>query len=59
VAGADGGKADPARALHVNHAPRREMALEGARRLLLDVCPCRIGYWGKLAMKIIHAGFLL
>jgi hypothetical protein len=59
VAGADCGKGDAARALHVDHAPSGEMALEGARRLPLDVRPRRIGNRGKLAMKIIHAGFLL
>ena len=55
----DGGKADAARAAHVNDAPSGEMALERARRLLLDVRPRRIGNRGKLAMKIIHADFLL
>jgi hypothetical protein len=54
VAGADGGQAGATRAVHVDDAPPGEMPLQGARRLLLDVSPCRIGNRRKLAMKIIH-----
>ena len=59
VAGADGGKADTARPVDVHHAPPSEVALNCARRLLFDIRPRRIGNRGKLAMKIIHTGFLL
>jgi hypothetical protein len=59
VAGADGGKADTARAANVHHAPPREVALKGARRLLFEIRPRRIGNRGKLTVKTIHAGFLL
>ena len=59
VAGADGGKADTARAVDVHHAPPSEVALKGARRLRFDIRPRRIGNRGKLAVKIIHGGFLL
>ena len=59
VAGADGGKADTARPVDVDHAPSGEVALKGARRLLFDIRPRRIGNRGKLAVKIIHIGFLL
>ena len=59
VAGADGGKADTARSVDVDHVPSGEVALEGARRLLFDIRPRRIGNRGKLAVKIIHTGFLL
>src|SRR5262245_20157248 len=59
VAGADSGKADTARAANVYHAPPREVALKGARRLLFEIRPRRIGNRGKLTVKIIHTGFLL
>src|SRR5262249_2720335 len=58
-AGADGGKADTARSADVDHAPSGEVALKGARRLLFDIRPRGIRNRGKLAVKIIHAGFLL
>src|SRR5262249_14150310 len=59
VPGADGGKADTARRVHVNHAPSGEIALKGARRLLFDIRPRRFGNRGKLAVKVIHSDFLL
>ena len=59
VAGADGGKAHITRPLDVDHAPPGEIALKRARRLLFDICPRCIGNWSELAVKIIHAGFLL
>jgi hypothetical protein len=36
--------------MYVNHTPAGEMALERARRLLLEVRPGRIGNRGKLTM---------
>src|ERR1700722_2827083 len=57
VARSDRGKTGAARPLDVDHASPGEVALEGARRLLFDLGPRRIGNRGKLAMKIIHAPF--
>ena len=59
MTGADGGKADAARSVNVDHAPTGEITLEGARRLFFEVRPRCIGNRGKLAVKIIHTGFLL
>src|SRR5262249_12479247 len=59
VPDADGGKADTARRVDVNHVPSGEIALKGARRLLFDIRPRRIGNRGKLAVKVIHTGFFL
>ena len=55
VAGADGGKADAARPVHVHHAPAGKIALKRARRLLFDLRPRRIGNRSQLAMQVIHA----
>jgi hypothetical protein len=59
MAGTDGGQADTAWPVDVDHTPSGEVALESARRLLFDIRPGRIGDRGKLAVKIIHIGFLL
>ena len=59
VASADGGKADTTRPVDVDHAPSGEVALEGSCRLLVDVGPRCLGNRSKLAVKIIHIGFLL
>ena len=37
MSGADGGKRNPTRPLHVDDAPPGKVALDGARRLLLDL----------------------
>jgi hypothetical protein len=37
----------------------RRVALKSAGRLLFDIRPRRIGNRGKLAVKVIHIGFLL
>src|SRR5262249_28876923 len=54
VARAHGGEGDAGRALHVDDTPPREVALERARGLLLDLSPGRFGDRGKLAVQIIH-----
>jgi hypothetical protein len=59
VAGANRRKADATRPVDVDHAASGEIALQGARRFLFEVCPRRFGNRGKLAMKIIHNGSLL
>ena len=59
MAGADGGQAGAARPVHVDDAPSGKVALEGARRLLLDLGPRGVGDRGELAMQVIHAGCLL
>ena len=59
MAGADGGEAGAARALHVDDAPPGKVALERARCFLFDLGPCRIGNRGELAMQVIHVGCLL
>ena len=55
MAGADRGQGGALRPFDVDHAPRGEIALEGARRLLLDLGPCRIGDRGQFTMQVIHA----
>jgi hypothetical protein len=37
MAGADSGKIDPSRPLHVDDAPPGKVALDGARRFFLDL----------------------
>ena len=59
VAGADGRERNAAWSLHVHNAPAGEVALEGARRLLLDLRPRGIGDRSELAMKVIHETGLL
>ena len=59
MAGADGGERKPARTPHVDDAPAGEVAFDGARAFLLDLRPGRVGYRGKLAVKIIHEAGLL
>src|SRR5262249_40838615 len=54
MAGPDGGLLDAARSFHVDDAPAGEIALEGARRLFLDLGPRGVRYRRKLAMQVIH-----
>src|ERR1700737_3645394 len=56
MAGADGSEGNAARPLQIHDTTTGEVAFEGARRLLIDLHPCRVGDRGKLAMQIIHAG---
>src|SRR5215470_14560947 len=54
MASADGGESDAAWTLHVDDAPAGEVTFDRARRFLLDLRPSRVGYRGKLAVKVIH-----
>ena len=59
VTGADRRQRDAAGALHVDDAPPGEIALQGARGLLLDLRPRGVGDRGKLPVKVIHETGLL
>src|SRR5262249_22308117 len=59
VAGSDGRKGDTPWSLDVDDAPRGEVALERARRLLLDLTPRPVGDRGELAVQVIHETGLL
>src|SRR5215471_16109275 len=54
MASTDGGQRHAAGTVQVDHAAAGEIALEGARSLLLDLCPRRIGDWRKLAVQVVH-----
>ena len=51
---ADGGEGDAARPVQVDDPTGGEIALQGARRLLLDLGPRRVGDRGQLAVQIVH-----
>jgi hypothetical protein len=59
MACADGGKRHAPRAVYIDHAPRREIALERTGGFFLDLRPCRVGNRSKLAVKVIHERNLL
>src|SRR5215467_10305247 len=52
--GADRGQSRAARAMQVDNAASGKITLQGARSLLLDLRPRRIGDWGKLAVEVVH-----
>ena len=54
VAGSDRREGGAGRSLHVDNATPGEIALQGARRLLLDLRPGLFRDRGKLPVKIIH-----
>ena len=54
VAGSDRREGGAGRSLHIDDAPRGEVAPQGARRLLLDLGPGLFRDRGKLPVKIIH-----
>ena len=59
VPGADGRQRHAARPMHIDDAPRRQIALQRARYLLLDVGPRRVRDRGEFAMQVIHETDLL
>jgi hypothetical protein len=59
MAGADGGESSARWTLDIDDASPGEIALKRTRSFLFNLSPRRIGNGGKLAMEIIHVGFLL